>query len=99
MKRPSSAVEVVDECLGKLMEVCAKEGIAMLLTADHGNADEMTYNDQSPNTSHSKSLVPFALISPKIKGQKIEVARGRERFKRHRANNIKPLRNGRPKGI
>lgn len=75
------AVEVVDECIGKLMQVCADEGIAMLLTADHGNADEMTYDDQSPNTSHSKSKVPFALISPKVLGQKIEIHEGESALK------------------
>jgi len=75
------AVEVVDECLGKLMEVCAQEGVAMLLTADHGNADEMTYNDQSPNTSHSKALVPFALISPKVQGQEVGIADGESALK------------------
>jgi 2,3-bisphosphoglycerate-independent phosphoglycerate mutase len=34
----------------------------MLITADHGNCDEMKYQDGSPQTSHSKANVPFSLI-------------------------------------
>lgn len=67
------AVEVVDECIGKLMEVCSQEDIAMLLTADHGNADEMEYKDNSAHTSHSSALVPFALIHDKAKGKDLEL--------------------------
>lgn len=67
------AVQTVDDCLGRLMELCQKEDIAMLLTADHGNADEMEYSDESPNTSHSKALVPFALIHDKVKKIQVEL--------------------------
>jgi 2,3-bisphosphoglycerate-independent phosphoglycerate mutase len=37
------AVEEVDSCLGQLKEKCLKEGISMLITADHGNCDQMVY--------------------------------------------------------
>ena len=67
------ALEVVDECLGKLKEVCAKENIAMMLTADHGNADEMEYTDNSPHTSHSKAKAPFALVHESLKNQELEL--------------------------
>lgn len=67
------AVEVVDECLGKLIETCSKQDIAMLFTADHGNADEMEYDDHSPHTSHSKSKVPFILVHDKVKGKDISL--------------------------
>lgn len=56
------AMEVVDECVGKLKDKCLQNGITMLITADHGNCDEMVYPDGTPQTSHSKANVPFALV-------------------------------------
>ena len=68
------AVETVDACLGRLMQTCSEQGIAILLTADHGNADEMEYQDHSPNTSHSKAKVPFVLVHDKLKGVELELS-------------------------
>ena len=56
------AVETVDTCLGRLVDaVKAKDG-AILLTADHGNADKMLEPDGSPFTAHTTNPVPFAVI-------------------------------------
>ncbi len=53
-----TAVETVDGCLGRIVEaVHAKDG-ALLITADHGNADNMLEPDGSPNTAHSLNPVP-----------------------------------------
>jgi len=43
----------------------------MLLTADHGNADQMVYPDGSPHTSHSGADVPFVLIKKDVNNVKI----------------------------
>lgn len=67
------AVETVDECIGKLYEVCQKENITMLITADHGNSDQMVHEDGSPHTAHTQAPVPFCLIHPKFKDQKINL--------------------------
>ncbi|MBX2847724.1 MAG: hypothetical protein KTR16_05355, partial [Acidiferrobacterales bacterium] len=61
------AMEVVDECVAKLVE-CIKDNDGILLyTADHGNADIM-YTEKngvkSPKTSHTLSPVPFAIVDP-----------------------------------
>jgi len=61
------AVEAVDDCVAKLAETCEKENITMIITADHGNADQMIYPDGSAHTSHSDALVPFCVIHPKLK--------------------------------
>lgn len=61
------AIETLDDCLGKLIKVCAEEDVALLITADHGNADQMVYDDGSVHTSHSKAVVPFCLIHPSLK--------------------------------
>ncbi|MBC7080861.1 MAG: 2,3-bisphosphoglycerate-independent phosphoglycerate mutase [Thermoplasmatales archaeon] len=52
------AIEVVDECIGKLVDkVLSKRGIA-IITADHGNAEEM-FDGNEIKTSHTKNPVPF----------------------------------------
>lgn len=66
------AVEAVDHCVGELMQACEKQNIAMLLTADHGNSDEMVYPDGGPHTSHTKAPVPFCLFHSKFKDKKLK---------------------------
>ena len=56
------AVETVDTCVGRLREAVEKMGGAILLTADHGNADKMAEPDGSPFTAHTTAPVPFAVI-------------------------------------
>ncbi len=57
-----SAVEAVDECLGKTVDaILAKGGIAFV-TADHGNADVMYEKDGSPFTAHTTNPVPLIMI-------------------------------------
>jgi len=59
------AMEVVDECVARLINVIKKHNGVLLYTADHGNADIM-YTEKngvrSPKTSHTLSPVPFAII-------------------------------------
>jgi 2,3-bisphosphoglycerate-independent phosphoglycerate mutase len=54
-----TAVETVDECLGKVIEAVHATGGACIVTADHGNCDEMLEEDGSPDTAHSLNPVPF----------------------------------------
>ena len=60
------AVEVLDGCVGRLMDSCYEKGITMMLTADHGNSDQMAYEDGSPHTSHTGAPVPFAVFHPSL---------------------------------
>lgn len=54
-----SAVETVDACVGRTVDaILAKGGVAMV-TADHGNADQMYEPDGSPFTAHTTNPVPF----------------------------------------
>jgi 2,3-bisphosphoglycerate-independent phosphoglycerate mutase len=56
------AVETVDVCTQKVVEVGLKNDYAFIIIADHGNADFAINLDGSPNTAHSTNLVPcFAL--------------------------------------
>lgn len=52
------AVETVDECLGKIVDaILAKDGVAVI-TADHGNADEVITVEGNPMTAHTTNPVP-----------------------------------------
>ena len=52
------AVEAVDTCAGKVIDAVLKAGGAVILTADHGNADKMENADGSPFTAHTTNPVP-----------------------------------------
>jgi 2,3-bisphosphoglycerate-independent phosphoglycerate mutase len=67
------ALEALDQCVEKLVTVCGKKNVAVLLTADHGNSDQMVYDDGTPHTSHTKALVPFCVIHPKLKSTSWEI--------------------------
>ena len=62
-----SAVETVDNCVGRVKESTLKMNGVMLLTADHGNADRMLDTDGSPFTAHTTNPVPFAVIGKDCK--------------------------------
>lgn len=66
------AIETLDQCVGDLMAKCEEENITMLLTADHGNSDQMTYPDGSPHTSHTGAPVPFCIFHPSLKDSNIK---------------------------
>lgn len=55
------AIEAVDACLGRVVDTVLESGGACLITADHGNADNMLEPDGSPNTAHSLNPVPLVL--------------------------------------
>jgi 2,3-bisphosphoglycerate-independent phosphoglycerate mutase len=62
------AIEVVDECVGKIIDLLNKSGGLGIITADHGNAEEMVDSVECcPITAHSISRVPFIICSNKIK--------------------------------
>ena len=55
------AVETVDECVGKVVDATLKMGGIAMITADHGNAEQMEEADGSPMTAHTTNPVPFIL--------------------------------------
>ena len=54
-----TAVEAVDTCVGRVVDLVTRLGGVCLVTADHGNSDHMLEPDGSPNTAHSTNPVPF----------------------------------------
>lgn len=55
------AVEVVDECLGKIVDALHAKGGVALITADHGNADMVFDKQNRPHTAHTTYPVPCIL--------------------------------------
>jgi 2,3-bisphosphoglycerate-independent phosphoglycerate mutase len=53
------AIEVVDECLGRIVEALHEKGGTAIITADHGNADEVTTLEGKPMTAHTTNQVPL----------------------------------------
>jgi 2,3-bisphosphoglycerate-independent phosphoglycerate mutase len=53
------AIETVDECLGEVVAEVHRAAGACVITADHGNAEQMLEPDGSPNTAHSLNPVPL----------------------------------------
>ena len=72
------AVETVDLCLARIIEAVDKAGYTLLITADHGNADEMYEKAKEgqapkPKTAHTLNPVPFIVYD---KNEKYEIAEG-----------------------
>ncbi len=65
------AVKTVETCVGRITEAVLKKGGSCLITADHGNADQMIAEDGSPFTAHTTNRVPFILASEQYKNAKL----------------------------
>ena len=58
------AIEAVDDCIGKILDCILPQKANLIITADHGNAEQMIdYKTGEPHTAHTTNLVPLILIS------------------------------------
>lgn len=62
------AVETVDSCVKQVVTAALENDYFIFLTADHGNADYMVNDNGTPNTAHTKNLVPYFIIDKDWKG-------------------------------
>ncbi len=69
MAETVQAIEVVDRCLGRLLEGISRVGGTALITADHGNAETMCDEHGNPWTAHTTNQVPFILVE----GEKLPI--------------------------
>jgi 2,3-bisphosphoglycerate-independent phosphoglycerate mutase len=66
LKAAVMAVEVIDECLGRIIKAAQETGAVMMITADHGNLEVMTDKvTGQPHTAHTLDPVPFILVGEK----------------------------------
>lgn len=63
------AVETVDKCVSEVVTAALENNYVIFLTADHGNADYMVNENGTPNTAHTKNLVPYFIIDKTWKGE------------------------------
>ena len=58
------AIESIDDCVQKVIEAVNEKNVNLLITADHGNAEQMIdYTTGEPHTAHTTNLVPLILVS------------------------------------
>jgi 2,3-bisphosphoglycerate-independent phosphoglycerate mutase len=78
VKAAIKAVETVDQCLGRVCEAVYGKGGAIVVTADHGNAEMMFDTDtKQAHTAHTLNLVPLIIASKAFKGQKPTIPEGK----------------------
>jgi len=72
------AVEIVDSCLGRLVDEALAKDYTVLITGDHGNVETMLYPNGEPNPSHGLNPVPFIMVSddPELEGAELRPGRG-----------------------
>jgi 2,3-bisphosphoglycerate-independent phosphoglycerate mutase len=62
------AVETADRCLGVVVEAVERKGGVALITADHGNAEQMLEPDgEGPHTAHTANPVPLIVTDPQAR--------------------------------
>ena len=60
------AVETVDQCVGQVVNAVTEMGGVALITADHGNAEQMLDSEGNPFTAHSTNPVPFCIVGADV---------------------------------
>ncbi len=66
------AVETIDGCVKAVVERTLSLGGQLLITADHGNCEQMRNRDGSPNTAHTTYLVHFLYVAERATSFKVE---------------------------
>lgn len=62
-----NAVETVDACLGRVVEAMLKKNGRLLITADHGNCEQMSDGHGGAHTAHTSNPVPLLFVDPQRK--------------------------------
>lgn len=71
------ACQVADECVGKIVTLTRSIGGTCVITADHGNVEEMLGPNGEMDTEHSTFPVPFIMISEKFQGYPVSLPLGK----------------------
>lgn len=72
LEAAEKGVRVLDECIKKIIPVALKADYEIILTADHGNADEMIYPNGEESASHTKNPVPCVWITKNPETKKLK---------------------------
>ena len=71
-----TAVDVIDTCIGRIVAAAAAHDTALLITADHGNCEQMTDAHGGPHTQHTLNPVPLIVVDDRFRGVRL-TAEGR----------------------
>ncbi len=63
IKAGIKACKAVDKCIGRIVENCLEHSYIVIITADHGNVENMLYPGGAPRPAHGMNPVPFILLS------------------------------------
>jgi 2,3-bisphosphoglycerate-independent phosphoglycerate mutase len=66
-----AAMETVDQCVGRVIDALLAAGGSALITADHGNCEQMDDGHGSPHTAHTANPVPLILVDPQRRGTRL----------------------------
>ena len=66
-----AAMETVDTCVGRVVDAVLAQGGVLLLTADHGNCEQMSDGRGGAHTAHTSNPVPLILVDPDRRGKKL----------------------------
>ena len=65
-----AAIETVDACVGRIIDATLARGGSLIITADHGNAEQMRDAESgSPHTAHTNYLVPLSVVGERFRGR------------------------------
>ena len=71
------ACEVIDECLGKVVDAAMGKKGHVVITADHGNIEQLIdYDTGMPHTAHTTNLVPLILVDEERKNRRLTQGAG-----------------------
>jgi 2,3-bisphosphoglycerate-independent phosphoglycerate mutase len=66
------AVDVIDACLGRIINTARAHGTTVVITADHGNCETMIDENGQPHTAHTTNPVPFIVVDDRHRGAQLD---------------------------
>lgn len=76
LKAAKKAIEDIDKSIGELLQnIDHMQGIKIMITADHGNADIMLDHNNEPCKSHTRNLVPFIIVDSRDDFKKVNMSK------------------------
>jgi 2,3-bisphosphoglycerate-independent phosphoglycerate mutase len=67
-----SAVDTIDHCIGRIINIARAHDTAVVITADHGNCEQMIDENGHPHTAHTTNPVPFIVADERLRGASLK---------------------------